>query len=214
MMNDIYLLDQIIDNLENECYQLNQELNNVNESTNVSTDKIMSDSNNMFNPYPTPEDAPMDFDENLLNNLSSYNELPENNKLPKCNTFDPISVSNSFSQAINMDTEITNEELLTMIKDINIIQNAPLGNSCTGMDLDLLSLLSVQDNTLPMDVSVESILAEIKNNHVTLLGSEMNYDPLKELNQKNEVDTYFPKVLENNVSNAQLHTTLHNNVTS
>jgi len=199
-----------IDDLTNECLKLNQEIQEMCDNSNVQKNDNMND-NIMFNPYPTPIEAPLDIDENVLNSLSFsfYNELPGNNQSLKTvsldsSTFDPISISNGISKDNNVGSEMINEEILTLF-----MENAPLGNVCNDIDFDDMNqnLLSMQKNlvnsSIGMERSIESIIEEIKNNNVSLLESTYtdNYG---------NINTSFPNTMENIVSKTNLHTLLHN----
>jgi len=216
-MNDIYLLEKTIDDLENECYQLNQQVQEMYGNINVHTDNNMKDKV-MYNSYPTPIENPLDLDENMINTLSYYNEnIPDNNQSlilnSNSNTFDPIMVSNEISQNVNVGSEPNDEKLFSLLMAIqemnktNIINNAPLGNSCNEIDFDLAqNLLSMQENSvndsIPMDISVESILAEIQNNHVSLLGGSYSYSEDGDINNEDSLEEYI-------VSNDNFQTISH-----
>ncbi|OUM65794.1 hypothetical protein PIROE2DRAFT_7117 [Piromyces sp. E2] len=235
-MNEQYLLQKVIDecnqlsdSLDDEYYKLNQELQEMYGNFNVHTDNNKND-NIMFNPYPTPIEAPMAIDENILNALSSH-ELPDNNQslitMAPHSTIDPISVSNGIIQDTNIDLGMVNEELL--INPSSNIENAPLGNICNEIDFDidqnLLSLQNIVNNDIPMDTPIELVIEEFKNKSSSLLGStftnnnndgnEMSGYQLEELLSLgsnlislNEIDNLFPQSKGNIVSKTELYTVL------
>jgi hypothetical protein len=210
MMNEQYLLENLVEEcnqLDEEYMKLNQEVQEIYDNSNVQNDNVM------FNPYPTPTEAPLDIVENILNSLSSYNGLPDGNQpLMSMNqnssTFDPISVFNGQTEDTNVGSGMNDEELINMVM-ANLVENAPLGNVCNDVDFDVLSqnLLSMQENSvnnsIPMDASIESIIDHFKNNSVSFLettyGNKLSDQPLEEL---------LP--MENIVSKTQMHTMLYN----
>jgi len=176
--------DQLIENLNDECFKLNQELQEM-YGNSTQFEAIKNNSN------------PSIFDEYNLNNVSS--EFPgsnsslimmDNNTSFSSSIFDPIAVSNGQQEDTSIDSErILNEnDLIKMLMD-NFIENAPLGKVCNGIDSDVLNhyLLSIQENSLVIntnetskDVSMENFIEEIKSHSISLL--ETTYDPAKDGN--------------------------------
>lgn len=213
--------DSLTNNLKDEYLKLNQEIQELYFNSNIHVNKDINDKV-MFNQYPTPVEAPFDVDENILNTLSINNEFPDSNHTSLVNannssTIDPISISNSETKSTIIDSGMINEELLAMMA--NLVENAPLGNICNGIDIDDMNqnLFTMQENsvksTIPVDVSIESIIAEFKNNNVSFLETTSNNENMlnecslekllsigSNLVPKNEIDTYFLHTVENDVS--------------
>jgi len=176
--------DQLIENLNDECFKLNQELQEM-YGNSTQFEAIKNNSN------------PSIFDEYNLNNVSS--EFPGSNisliKMDEntpfsSNIIDPIAVSNDQPEDTPISSErILNEnELVKLLMD-NFIENAPLGKVCNGIDSDILNhyLLSIQENSLvsnnnetSKDDSLKNFLEEIKSHPVSLL--ETTYNPAKDGN--------------------------------
>jgi len=172
-MNENYIVEnlinscnQLIDNLKNECLNLDQDLQKM--GNNVHTNNYIQ--------YPTPFEAPLNINENLLNTLSSYNEIPENGHSLKTEDIDSYLFNpNNVTEGTNIGSEILDEEVLTMIL-AKMIENEPLGNVCNAIDFDNLiqNLLTMQENSVNKtlsDTSVESFIEEIRNSNVSLLES-------------------------------------------
>jgi len=165
--------NQLIDNLKDECLKLDQDLQEMGNNSNVHTNNNINDL--VCSPYPTPFEAPMDIDENILNILSSY-EIPDNDHFLKTVAFDNSTPnSNNVTEGTNIDSEIMNEEVLTMILE-KMIENAPLGNVCNVIDFDYKNqnLLTMQENSVNKTLSdtlMKSFIEEIRNNNVSLLES-------------------------------------------